>query len=139
MKLFFIVGLIAVALTGCNKVASITGGPADGHDFQWYQAHHIEAKSETDYCIKKYNGPDATPESMAKIPNYCMMASNANQNYINNLASWASSQNACGKANNSNEKAECTLATTWAKRYKINPNSKEAQDALKDDLSRPRY
>lgn len=74
MKLFFIVGLIAVALTGCNKVASITGGPADDHDYNWYQAHPAEAKAETDYCNKKYNGPDATPESMMKIPNYCDLA-----------------------------------------------------------------
>ncbi len=115
------------ALGGCDKVATITGGPADGHDFEWYKAHHVEAKAEADYCIKKYNGPDATAESMAKIPNFCMFAFDADSHYKNGLGLWADYQNDCG---NNNKKTTCEAAKTLAERYKIDVNSNDARDAL---------
>ncbi|MHB0989800.1 MAG: hypothetical protein ACYC3O_07265 [Burkholderiales bacterium] len=75
MKSLFIVGLIVIALSGCDKIASISGGPADGHDYAWYKSHPTEAKTELAYCNKKYyTGPNMTKEEMAKVPKYCLIA-----------------------------------------------------------------
>lgn len=70
----FLALLSLFTLVGCGKVASVTGGPADGHDFNWYNAHPADAKAESDYCIKNFETNIKTEEDMAKIPNYCLAA-----------------------------------------------------------------
>jgi hypothetical protein len=44
--------LIAIlALSACGKQnISFSGGPADGHDYQWYVSHQTEDKAEVSYC-----------------------------------------------------------------------------------------
>lgn len=73
-----LIALISIlVLAGCNKVATIIGGPADGHEQKWYEIHVAEAKAEVDYCNNKYAGPNATQADISQIPNYCINAARA--------------------------------------------------------------
>lgn len=73
-----LIALISIlVLAGCNKVATIIGGPADGHEQKWYETHVAEAKAEVDYCNNKYAGPNATQADISQMPNYCKYAAQA--------------------------------------------------------------
>ncbi|NOT18477.1 MAG: hypothetical protein HOP20_10510 [Sulfuriferula sp.] len=104
-----VVTVSMLVLSGCGshdaKVAefSFSGGPADGHDFEWYKAHPTDAKAERDFCNKKIidlsaglvekSGvktqglsekevvsnmtPEMLDEARKKIPAYCSYADDA--------------------------------------------------------------
>ncbi|NOT16437.1 MAG: hypothetical protein HOP20_00015 [Sulfuriferula sp.] len=110
MRLGISVAMALVLLGGCGshdaKEVSFSGGPADGHDYQWYKSHAPEAKAEWDFCTKqvlasftaqlnargiKTQGmseqelvsnltPDITDEVRKKLPAYCGYAKSAVDN-----------------------------------------------------------
>lgn len=117
------------SLAGCDKVAAITGGPADGHDGPWYKAHYAEAKAEADYCTKKYQGPNSTPEDLAKMPNFCTQAYQAIRDHEAPLKNWANMEAVC---KTTKDDIFCVAAVKTAK--EVDTNSKEAQDMLAKEM-----
>ena len=132
LNTFLTVTIVLVSmfsLAGCDKVAAITGGPADGHDIGWYQAHYAEARAEADYCVKKYNGPNSTREDLAKMPNFCRQALDVTTAHINAIQSWARSAARC---KNAADAWACKAAVRSEKG--VDTNSKEAQDILAHEI-----
>lgn len=124
------------SLQACDKVAAIAaiaGGPADGHDGLWYQAHYAEAKAEVDYCTKKYHGPNSTKEDLAKMPNFCTLAYDATTVHEAPLKGWAYWEALCKIGNPAGRKNSCDFAVRAAKG--IDANSKEAQDILAQEIA----
>lgn len=126
------------ALAGCDKVAAIAGGPADGHDVQWYQAHYADATAEAVYCTNKYHGPNSTQEDLAKMPNFCKDALSVTTAHINALRSWATWEAKCktapnnpyadASANAATHRNDCSFAVRAAEG--LDTSSKDAQDIL---------
>ena len=109
-------------LAGCDKVSAIAGGPADGHDLEWYKAHYPEAKAEADYCIKKYQGPNSTREDLAKVPNFCSDAIRATKIY----SQWAWNAAKCKMHQGDPRDVSCQFMASDAKQ--LDTSSKEAQE-----------
>lgn len=138
LNTFFTVTVVLASmfsLASCDKVAAITGGPADGHDLEWYETHYAEAKTEADYCIKKYQGPNATSEDLAKAPNFCSAAIRATKIHQDKLQLWAINAANCKihPSNANNSSTSCHAIVSLAK--EVDTSSKEAQYLLEKNVA----